>query len=173
MIQKLVWGLLALALACAPAWAGSAADEKAVRDAILDYVEGVYGLDTKRIERSVHPELAKRGYYRDDGAWVEAPMTFSQLVELAATYNKDGHIPANAPKKIELFEVGLPQRSWADQKLARLLEALEEGHVLEREGHFVSVQEMEQDHLVVVVTQVLESELDALHRVEHVGDDDD
>ncbi len=105
MIQKTVWGLLALALACSPAWGGSAADEKAVREAILDYVEGVYELDTKRIERSVHPTLAKRGYYQKDGAWVEVPMTFSQLVELSATYNEDGHIPADAPKQIELFEV--------------------------------------------------------------------
>ena len=105
MFQKTVWGLLALALACGPAWGGSKADEKAVRAAILDYVEGVYELEPKRIERSVHPELAKRGYYQRDGAWVEVPMTFSQLVELAATYNEDGHIPADAPKKIELFEV--------------------------------------------------------------------
>ncbi len=105
MWQKMMWGLVALALACGPAWGGSEADEKAVRAAILDYVEGVYELEPERIERSVHPELAKRGYYKSDGAWVEIPMTFPQLVELAATYNDDGHIPADAPKKIELFEV--------------------------------------------------------------------
>ena len=32
-------------------------------------------------------------------------MKFSQLAELAATRGDDGHIPADAPKKIELFEV--------------------------------------------------------------------
>ena len=79
MFQKTVWGLLALTLACGPAWGGSEADEKAVRGAILDYVEGVYELEPERIERSVHPELAKRGYYKSDGAWVEIPMTFPQL----------------------------------------------------------------------------------------------
>ncbi len=105
MIRKVVWSLLVLALACGPTWGGSEADEKAVREAILDYVEGVYEMTPERIELSVHPELAKRGYYRRDGSWVEVPMTFPQLVELAASYNKDGHIPADAPKEIELFEV--------------------------------------------------------------------
>jgi hypothetical protein len=105
VIRKAGWGLLALALICTPAWGGATADEKAVRAAILDYVEGVYEVAPERVKRSVHPQLAKRGYYKDDGAWVEVPMTFAQLVELAATYNKDGHIPADAPKEIEIFEV--------------------------------------------------------------------
>jgi len=96
--------MLILALPCI-AWAGTAANEKGVRAAILDYVEGVYEMDAERVQRSVHPALAKRGYYQDEGKYVEVPMTFDQLVELARTYNKDGHIPADAPKEIELFEV--------------------------------------------------------------------
>lgn len=33
------------------------------------------------------------------------PMTFEQLKQVAATYNKDGHLPKDAPKDITIFEV--------------------------------------------------------------------
>ncbi|MEM7352905.1 MAG: nuclear transport factor 2 family protein [Acidobacteriota bacterium] len=82
-------------------------DEAAVRAAVLDYVEGVYDVDPSRIERSVHPELAKRGFGRDKETkgYYEVPMTFEGLVRLAAGYNKDGHIPQDAPKEVILYEV--------------------------------------------------------------------
>ena len=38
-------------------------EKEAVRQAVLDYVEGVYEVAPERIERSVHPELVKRGFY--------------------------------------------------------------------------------------------------------------
>ncbi|HEX6976617.1 MAG TPA: nuclear transport factor 2 family protein, partial [Vicinamibacterales bacterium] len=39
-----------------------------------------------------HPSLVKRGFYRRDaeGPYVESPMTYEQLVNLAKTWNKDG-----------------------------------------------------------------------------------
>src|SRR5688572_13005522 len=57
-------------------------DEASIRRAVLDYVEGVYEVDPAKIERSVHPELAKRGFYvkRGETAYSGAPMTFTQLV---------------------------------------------------------------------------------------------
>lgn len=82
------------------------ADAEAVRAAVLDYVEGVYEVAPERIERSVHPKLAKLGWGRDQkGNYNEYPMTQPQLVELARTYNKDGSIPDDAPKTIEIYEV--------------------------------------------------------------------
>jgi type II secretory pathway pseudopilin PulG len=70
----------------------SAQDREAVRQAALDYVEGVYNVQPERIERSVHPSLVKRGFYKKDAAapYAEMPMTFDQLVNLARTWNKDG-----------------------------------------------------------------------------------
>jgi hypothetical protein len=49
-------------LACLPvaAQAQTAADSTAIRDAALDYVDGWYQGDAARMERAVHPELAKR-----------------------------------------------------------------------------------------------------------------
>ena len=84
-----------------------AADVEAVRAAVLDYVEGVYEVAPERIERSVHPEMAKVGWGRDrEGNYHEYPMTQEQLVQLAANYNKDGtRVPADAPKTIEIYEV--------------------------------------------------------------------
>ncbi len=81
------------------------AEREAVRAAILDYVEGVYEVKPERIQRSVHPSLRKHGFYQKDGAYHEVPMTFQQLVDLAARYNKDGRVPKDAPKEITIYEV--------------------------------------------------------------------
>ena len=82
-------------------------DTEAVRQAVLDYVEGVYEVAPERIERSVHPELVKRGFYIKKGETVYtfAPMTFAELVNLAKTYNKSGRVPKDAPKEIVIFDV--------------------------------------------------------------------
>ncbi|MET0398625.1 MAG: nuclear transport factor 2 family protein [Longimicrobiaceae bacterium] len=58
--------VLALLLAFPAALrAQSAADSAAVRRAALDYIEGWYGGDAARMQRAVHPELAKRIVHRD------------------------------------------------------------------------------------------------------------
>ena len=88
-------------------YAQSDADKEAVKQAVLDYVEGVYDVAPERIERSVHPELVKRGFYIKKGetAYTFAPMTFTELVNLARTYNKNGRVPKDAPKQIVIFDV--------------------------------------------------------------------
>jgi hypothetical protein len=69
----------------------AAQDREAVRQAGLDYVEGIYNAQPERIERSVHPSLVKRGFSKKDASapYVEMPMTYDQLVNLARTWNKD------------------------------------------------------------------------------------
>ena len=47
-------------LASAQSSAPTAADSAAIRATALDYIEGWYAGDTERMERAVHPELAKR-----------------------------------------------------------------------------------------------------------------
>ena len=70
----------------------AAQDREAVRQAGLDYVEGVYNVQPERIERSVHPSLVKRGFYKKDATtpYAEMPMSYDQLVNLARNWNKDG-----------------------------------------------------------------------------------
>ncbi len=85
------------------------ADHEAVYNAVLDYVEGIYNVQPERIERSVHPELRKLGFFRPsaDGPYRPGtmPMTFDQLVNLAANWNKNGQVPEDAPKEITIYEV--------------------------------------------------------------------
>lgn len=83
-------------------------DRAAVKRAVLDYVEGVYEVKPELIERSVHPDLKKLGYWRPEEEEQFKPgsrMTFEQLRDLAANYNKEGRIPEDAPKKIEILDV--------------------------------------------------------------------
>ncbi len=70
----------------------AAKDREAVRLAALDYVEGIYNVQPERIQKSVHPSLVKRGFYKKEpgGPYVESPMTFDQLVALAGSWNKEG-----------------------------------------------------------------------------------
>lgn len=63
-------------------------DYKDVEAAILDYVEGIYEVDSTYIERSIHPELRKRGYWynKDKKKYYDnLDMSYKQLVHLAAT----------------------------------------------------------------------------------------
>jgi hypothetical protein len=82
-------------------------EREAVKQAVLDYVEGVYEVKPERIERSVHPDLAKRGFFIKKGESVYSPhiMTYQELVDLAKNYNKNGRVPKDAPKEIVIFDV--------------------------------------------------------------------
>lgn len=103
-------GIAIIALLAVPLIARSVAyeaEEQAVREAVLDYVEGVYEVAPERIERSVHPELRKLGFYKRDSSttYRMAPMTYEQLVNLAANYNKDGRVPKDAVKEVVVLDV--------------------------------------------------------------------
>lgn len=100
--------MLTLALSVCSANAQDKTDREAVRQAVLDYVEGIYNVEPARIERSVHPKLAKFGFYRppaEEAYRPGRPMTFEQLVELSKTWNKEGKLPKTAPKEITLLDV--------------------------------------------------------------------
>src|SRR5687767_959905 len=45
--------------------ADRAADRQAVEQAAMDYIDGIYLVDPSRIQRSVHPLLTKRGFWRE------------------------------------------------------------------------------------------------------------
>jgi hypothetical protein len=82
---------------------------KAITEAILNYVEGVYEMDTARIYKSVHPQMAKRGfaYNKNNSNWSpKLEMNFLQLVDLTKNWNKDGS-KANkqSVRHVEIFDV--------------------------------------------------------------------
>ena len=109
-MARMYFGLLALlvlASVVATAQDGNA-DREAVRQAVLDYVEGIYNVQPERIERSVSPNLAKMGFYRPPTETAYRPgrsMAFQQLMEIAKNFNKDGKLSKDAPKDIVLYDV--------------------------------------------------------------------
>jgi hypothetical protein len=107
-MKYLVAMFLSLALLPATGAAQANNNREAVRLAVLDYVEGVYNVEPSRIERSVHPKLAKTGFYRgpkDETYRPASAMTFEQLIEVAKNWNKAGKLRKDAPKEITIFEV--------------------------------------------------------------------
>ncbi|MBK9154876.1 MAG: nuclear transport factor 2 family protein [Chloracidobacterium sp.] len=101
-------GIVSLVLIFTAAGFGqSSEDRAAVKQAALDYIEAVYNVNPAQAERSVHPELVKRGFFVKRGETSYSPhaMTFTELVELAKTYNARGTIPKDAPKEVVVFDV--------------------------------------------------------------------
>lgn len=85
----------------------AAADRAAVQQAAADYVDAIYLVDPTRIERSVHPDLTKRGFWRDPAKTTYEPqstMTYAQLMSLAASWNKAGNRDTSV-KKVEVLDV--------------------------------------------------------------------
>jgi hypothetical protein len=99
--------LFALALPGAlPAQDGS--DDQGVTAAVMDYVDAIYNVEPERIDRSVSPDLVKRGYWRQEAGadYREYPMNFDQLRSLSEQWNADGHLdPATAIKEVVVFDI--------------------------------------------------------------------
>ena len=100
---------LVLCISMIPAGAADAAtDKEAVRQAVLDYVEAVYLAQPERIDRSIHTELAKRGFYRapKTSEYKESKMAFERLRWLAENWSKNLKVPVDKlPKEIVVFDV--------------------------------------------------------------------
>lgn len=83
--MKVTVGLMStcLLLAVAPAAAQTVADSTAIRRAALDYIQGWYEGDAERMERALHPQLAKRIVRSDpaSGASQLNQMGAAELVE--------------------------------------------------------------------------------------------
>lgn len=82
-------------------------DRNAVKQAALDYVESIYEVNPAKAERSIHPDLVKRGFFIKKNEQIYSPhaMNFVELVELAKNYNKKGQIPKDAVKETVVFDV--------------------------------------------------------------------
>ncbi len=120
-------------------------DHEAVRQAVLDYVEGIYQVQPERIERSVSRELAKVGYWRekDGGPYSESRMSFDQLVGVAKNWNKNGRVDAKtALKEVVIYEV-------VDQTAAVKLRAhwgLDYMHLAKKDGKWLIMNVLWQSH---------------------------
>jgi hypothetical protein len=109
---------LVLTLVSASALSAQAnTDRAAVERAVLDYVEGFYEGDTTKLVRSVHPDVTKYGYYvpRDSTRYLGEAMPFAEFLAYARGIKARGRpAPADAPKRVEVFDV---QNQTASAKL--------------------------------------------------------
>jgi len=100
--------LLLLPLFQASLAAQTAPERGAVERAVLDYVEGFYEGDTVKLVRSVHPDVAKYGYYipRDSTRYVGEPMPFAEFLSYANQVKARGRpTRPDAPKQVEVYDV--------------------------------------------------------------------
>ncbi len=101
--------LLVLFALCASATvqAQSAADSAAIRSAALDYIEGWYAGDAARMERSLHPDLAKRIVERNaqSGRSVVEHMTAAELVQGTSRGGGRNTPPAQQRKDVRILDI--------------------------------------------------------------------
>jgi hypothetical protein len=100
-MRKVAATLIAAAgiVTAAPAPAQTAADSSAIVATALDYIDGFYTSDAVRMERALHPELAKR--IVGDPAGPESSlqnMTAEQLIQATASGGA-ARIPDDAKKE--------------------------------------------------------------------------
>jgi len=83
-------------------------DEQAITNAALDYIEGWYTADSRRMERALSPHLAKRRIVSADEIWhVEKP----QMVEITGEGRGRLDDPEVGRKEVEILDVTGPMAS--------------------------------------------------------------
>ena len=93
---------LMIATTALPAAAQSSADTAAIRAAALDYIDGWYAADGARMERALHPELAKRNVTTDPASGRSRLIQMSAMTLVQSTRRGGGsNIPA-AERKDEV-----------------------------------------------------------------------
>jgi hypothetical protein len=94
-MKSLMLGALLLTALTSPSRAQSAADSAAIRATALDYIQGWYTNNAARMERALHPHLAKRLVWADSTGR-------SHLVDLTALeliQGTKGHPPVPASER--------------------------------------------------------------------------
>jgi hypothetical protein len=92
-------------LAAGPAAAQSPADSAAVRQAALDYIEGWYAGDAARMERAVHPRLAKRIVGGSAGEPRLDEMGAAELVRATGSGAGRGTPPERQRREVEVLSL--------------------------------------------------------------------
>jgi hypothetical protein len=95
-------GLLVFGAVASRAEAQTSADTAAIRAAALDYIDGWYTADGARMERALHPELAKRNVTTDPASGRSRLIQMSAMTLVQSTRRGGGsNIPA-AERKDEV-----------------------------------------------------------------------
>ena len=105
-MKKTIIILIAILTVCA--WNANAqtttvseADKAAIKQTALDYIEGWYTGDAERMERALHPELAKRIVRRD----AQGNNRLDQMGALALVQGVKRGFGKNTPKEKQIKDV--------------------------------------------------------------------
>src|SRR5437016_9975969 len=109
--MRMIWLLASILSLGAPAFAEttSSDDNEAIRKTALDYIEGWYAGDAARMERSLHPELAKRVVTRDPASGRSQLESIGAMTLVLRTRAGGGsHTPPERQRKdfriLDIFE---------------------------------------------------------------------
>ena len=83
-------------------------DRRAVYNSAMNYVDGIYNVDPDKIAQCVHPDLVKRGFYWKGNEQDYSDLitvSYSQLVSISKEWNKEGWLPEDAIKKVEVLDL--------------------------------------------------------------------
>jgi hypothetical protein len=83
----------------------SPADDAGIRATIDDYYLGWYDGDGERMARALHPDLAKRGWFRYPDEPILDPDTFATMTALAAAGRGRRDDPQGRRYEIEIADV--------------------------------------------------------------------
>jgi hypothetical protein len=64
-------------------------ETESIKNAAMDYIEGWYSASPERMERALHPDLAKRAVMNIEGTDQLRPITFERMMELVKTKKED------------------------------------------------------------------------------------
>jgi len=86
----------------------STKDSLEIRQVALDYIESQHNVNPGQFERSAHPRMVKRTFWRDKKTGKEylRETHTDAMILLAETYNKDGRgFPENPKKHITILDI--------------------------------------------------------------------
>lgn len=104
--MKFVASLVAAVAALMAAGATLAADENdQIAFAVFDYIDGWYDADPARMERALHPELAKRIFHLQGGRMHLEQMSAMTLVQATRAGGGAGVPPERRVKEVVILDV--------------------------------------------------------------------
>jgi len=101
----LAMAVLIAALSVPAASAQTAADSSAIIATALDYIEGWYEGNAQRMERALHPELAKRIVRETETGSNLSNMTADMLVAAVARGGGKGTPPERQQKDVTILDI--------------------------------------------------------------------
>ena len=98
--------LLFVLFATVLSYGQSAADTAAINEAVMNYLEGYYTADGDRVEKAIHPDLAKRVVYSNQKgqSWVQS-MTAMSLYSYTKQKEDESVEHVKLKAEIEIYDI--------------------------------------------------------------------